>query len=394
MRMLRACRKVAVIGTVAAVIAAGVALAAVAMPSGSSGVVAAEGPPAPDPGPTTDCALRYVAGGDGVVKGTDSSDTDRYSNQLLEKLKASPSNGPWCLYNTSVDPTSSGEYVDRVDGNGQTQRALANDLRPRLITLEVGRQNTIIKEHITTCLKFIKDHDFIEANVCALAVLAAQPAFDTLRDELANILNGYKVQMDGNPDLVVAVLGYFNPYPAATSVATDIPGFCSDLQDTIPTCLVRWIMLPPALVTLDQIVKKLNSTIEPVVKQFRTASQGRYFFINPYDKFKDHCTEMTVKIQTTVYHPTNTVHNHNTDEDFGCSDGDDTWIASDGNGGFKTPFLYLTPAVTGVLLTALQQTTGMGINPNKDGHACLADMVYQTVKNKLDIPEAPEEPCP
>lgn len=383
------------LGVGLALLASSFTMAMLATPGQAPTQLTASGAlPDPDPDPTTDCARRYVAGGDGVVKGTDSSGDDRYSNKLLEKLKASPSNGPWCLYNTSVDSTTSGEYVDRVDGNGQTQRALANDLRPNLITLQVGRQDTLIKEHISTCLTLIKNHDFIEANVCALAVLNAQPVFDNLRDELANILNGYKVQMAGNPDLVVAVLGYFNPYPAATKVATDIPGFCSDLVDTMPTCTIRWILLPPALITLDQVVKKLNDTIKPVVDQFTTASQGRYVFLNPYAKFKDHCTEMTVKIQTTVYHPTNTVDNHNTDEDFGCSDGGTTWIASDGNGGFKPPFLYLTPAINGVLLTALQQTTGMGINPNDKGHACLADMVYQAVKNKLDIPEQPTEPCP
>ncbi len=390
-------RALAIVAAVA-VLVAGVALSRSGdddpTADGATSLVASEGgPPAPDPSPESDCALRYVAGGDGVVAGTDASDTDRYSNKLLEKLRASPSNGPWCLNNTSVDPTSTGDYVDRVDANGQTQRGLANDLRPRLITLEVGRQNSVIVEHVSTCLTLIKNHEFLAANVCALAVLNAQPAFDQLRDELANILNGYRVQMDGNPQLVVAVLGYFNPYPSATDVATDIPGFCADLVDTIPTCTARWIQLPPALVTLDQVVRKLNRTIEGVVKPFRTASQGRYFFINPYDEFKDHCTEMTVKIQTSVYHPTNTVDNHNTDEDFGCSDGGDTWIASDGVGGFLPPFLYLTPAVNGVLLLALQQTTGMGINPNADGHECLADMIYQATKNKLGIPEAPEEPC-
>lgn len=356
-------------------------------------VIEAAGPPAPDPSPTTDCSLRYVAGGDGVVKGTDSSDSDRYSNQLLEKLKAAPSNGPWCLHNTSVDPTSTGDYRDRVDGGGQTQQGQANDLRPRLITLEVGRQNAVIKEHVTTCLSKIKDHDFIEANICALAILNAQPVFDALRDDLTEILNDYKVQMAGNPDLVVAVLGYFNPYPAATSASSDLVSLCTDLTDTIPTCTSRWILLPPALVTLDQVVRKLNSTIEPVVAKFTAASQGRFVFVNPYEKFKKHCTKMQVNIQTTVYHPTNTVHPHNSDEDFGCSDGGDTWIASDNVGGFKTPLIYLTPAMNGVLLTALQQTTGMGINPNKDGHECLAEMIYEAVKIKLDIAEAPKEAC-
>lgn len=335
-----------------------------------------------------DCARRYVAGGDGVADGKHASDSTRYSEQLVnEHAKPSPAPGPWCLFNTAEDPTTSEDYFKK--GN-PSQQAIAWDLRPDLITLTLGRQNTTIVDQIDKCFKNVKDHDFLEANTCALLVLNVPTHWTDLQKHLAEILNTYKIQMAGNPGLVVAVTGYFNPYPQATDVATKIPQFCTKLVDTMATCLARWVLLPPALVTLDLVVKKLNTTIEEVVKRFTEGSQGRFVFVNPYDNFKSHCMQMKVEIKTTVYHPTNTVHDHNTDKDFGC---DDTWIASDGTTGMKSPFLYLTPAATGVLIMATQTTKEMGFNPNEKGHDCIADMIWEAVKHKLKVEEPPQEAC-
>ncbi|HVF76407.1 MAG TPA: hypothetical protein VM938_15330 [Acidimicrobiales bacterium] len=336
-----------------------------------------------------DCARRYVAGGDAVVKGTHASDSTRYSEQLInEHAKPSPAPGPWCLYNTSVDPTTSEKYFK--DGT-PSQQAMAWDLRPDLITLTLGRQNSTIIDHIEKCYKNVKDHDFLDANVCALLVLNLPTHWTTLEQHLAQILNTYKIQMAGNPGLVVAVTGYFNPFPAATSAATKIPEFCAKLVDTIATCTARWILLPPALVTLDLVVKKLNTTIETVVKRFTEGSQGRFVFVNPYENFKGHCMKMEVAIKTTVYHPPSSTDKHDTDKDFGC--GSDAWIASDGTTGFKLPFIYLTPAATGVLTTATQTTKEMGFNPNEKGHDCISDMIWEAVKHKLGVEEEPKEAC-
>jgi hypothetical protein len=339
-------------------------------------------------------ALRYVAGGDGVVAGkdADSPSDDRYSTQLLKEHLQTQSPevwpGPWCEYNTSEDKTTSDDYQHKGD---PTQQSVAWNKTPRLITLEVGRQNSTIVDHVDKCLQNIKDHDFLDANTCALAVLANQQVFDDLRDDLSVILNDYKIQQDRvDPHLIIAVVGYFNPYNTATDVATKIPGFCADLQDTIPTCIARWVLLPPALITLDQVVKKLNSTIEAVVQEFFISSQGRFVFVNTYEKFKEHCMQMNVSIKTQVYHPTNTIHKHDADKNFGCEE-DKSWIASDKNSGTKTPFLYLTPAVTGVLILATQETKDMGINPNKKGHDCIAQMIWEATKNKLGVPEKPLE---
>lgn len=364
-----------VVGLVVPLLATGLALVGTRLAAGEN---------------SADCALRYVAGGDGVVEGKDADNpaAERYSTQLLEEhLKTQDPvvwPDPWCEYNTGKDKATSEKY--QHDGD-PTQQSEAWNKKPKLITLTVGRQNSTIIDHVEKCYKNIKDHDFLEANTCALAVLANQPAFDTLRNDLAEILNAYKVQRDRvDPHLVVAVTGYLNPFNSGTDVATKIPTFCTELQDTIPTCIARWVLLPPALITLDQVVKKLNETIEFVVKQHTISSQGRFVFVNPYEKFKGHCMQMNVEIKTKVYHPTNIVHDHNASKNFGCSSSD-SWIASDKQTGTKSPFLYLTPAVTGVLILATQETRDMGINPNKKGHDCIAQMIWEATKQKLGIPE-------
>lgn len=329
-----------------------------------------------------DCFVRYVAQGDDVPKGVDLDDADkRYSKVLLDQRLATIP-GPWCLYDTSFEGETSQGYRDDPH-DGSTQQAEAWNKRPRLVTVQLGRHDDRIVEHVTSCLQDIKDHDFIEANACALKVLADAPAWEELTQNLAALLGELKTQMDGNPDMVVAALGYYNPYPKALTVTTKIPTFCSQLVDTMATCLIRWVLLPPALLTLDQVVKRLNTTIKAVVDHFTLASQGRFVFVNPYDKFRDHCTKMNVEIKTKVYHPTNTVHEHNTSKtNFGC---ETTWIESDDDKGTKTPFLYLTPAVAGVLTVATQETTDMGINPNADGHKCLSDLIWNAVKLKLKV---------
>jgi hypothetical protein len=368
----------------------------------SAAPVAADGGDLPSAEPCgKPIELPYVALGDGVPYGAkkvddslDGSKSDRFPEKLTKILQ--DASFPFCLHNVSQGETTTDDYQDEDTEFGFTQQSLVHDLRPRLVTLTLGREQDLIREHISTCMTFIKNHQFIEANACALAVLTGGP-WKKLNDDLSDILNQLKVQLDGNPRMVVAVMGYYNPYPRATDVATEIPGFCAKLQDTIPTCLIRWMLLPPVLVTMDQITKKLNSTIEAVVQKFSLASQGSYYFVNPYDAFEKHCMRMETEIKTTVYHPTNTVHDHNSKNDFGC---DDEWIKSDGDKGELPPWHYLPPAVTGVLINTTQTTEGMGAYPNADGNDCLAKLVYnadngwEPLKQKLGIPEkAEEDPC-
>jgi hypothetical protein len=344
------------------------------------------------------CARYYVATGDGVVYGSDADNNGAqdlntaYPQKLLDKfLKPTPSgSGPWCLKNVSFDSTTTDNYVnDKQNGQISTQQGLGSYYKPTLVTVMVGRQNNGIVDSITTCLDEMKHHNFIVLNTCALGVLLNQSLWDKLTKDLSGILGKYQTQMSGMPKLVVAVPGYFNPYPHADTVASKVPGFCAQLEDTIPTCIARWLMLPPALVTLDQVVKKLNSTIQAVVQKFTIGNQGRFVYVNTYDQMNDHCMTMNVTIRTTIFHPPSTVHEHDTDKtNFGC---DTTWIGTDGkdvNFGVDT-FTYLPPAVDGILINTSHDTTDLGVNPNDSGHTCIATLIWYAVYQKLGYPANP-----
>ena len=173
----------------------------------------------------------------------------------------------------------------------------------------------------------------------------------------------------GRPKLVVAVTGYPNPFPKALDVAPKIVELCAPLIDTIITCTVRWVQLPPALELLDQAIKKLNTTIQNAVKPFTLAqpTAGRFFYVDIYTKTRDHCMKMDVKMKTKVEHPEleGTVHDHDntTEVSFGCSD---PWYV-EGEDGTKNPF-YLFPSIPPtVLLQQSQTTSGHGRASERQG---------------------------
>jgi hypothetical protein len=168
-------------------------------------------------------------------------------------------------------------------------------------------------------------------------------------------------------------VNYPNPFPQAIDVVSKFTSLCTDLVDTIPTCMVRWAQLPAALLVIDQVVQKLNQTLKDALAPFQTGPSGyRWVYVDVYPKFKDHCMTMKVSIYTTVYHPPSTVDTHNsTDHNIGCST---TWFTETYNG-YRIPD-YLPPAVDGVLLTYTQTTLNMGKYPNSDGHKCISDAIW------------------
>ena len=202
--------------------------------------------------------------------------------------------------------------------------------------------------------------------------------------------------LSGRPRLAVAILGYPNPYPKSLDATAKIAELCTPLMDTIPTCTARGAQLPPALELLDQVFKKLNTTISNAVTPFAIATAGRFVFVNTYDKLRDHCMKMEVQIKTKVEHPEEdgVVHDHDSQSvNFGCST---PWFVA-GSDGTDTPF-YLLPAAPGVLIQESQTTKGMGAYPNDDGHKCIANLIWEAdtldpgvspLKWKLGIPEAP-----
>lgn len=335
-----------------------------------------------------DCARHYVAGGDHIPAGHEVEESERYPSHLVEDhLKTW---GPWCVYNVAENEATSSTYIT----GGQLARTW--NYRPDLITLTIGEENTTIVTLVNDCFDKLKDHDFTGANVCAATILGNTSLFTNLNLKLTTIMQQYRVIMAGRPKLMVAVTGYRNPYPKTTTAATKIVELCVPLIDTIPTCTARWVQLPPALETIDQVFKKLNTTIENAVKPFAIGSGSRFVYVDTYTKTRDHCMKMEVEIKTKVEHPEEdgVVHDHDSPKvNFGC---DENWYV-EGEDGTKMPD-YLDPAAIGILIQKSQTTSGMGIHPNDDGHKCISDLIWEAdtlepgitpLKWKLGIPEAP-----
>ena len=334
------------------------------------------------------CGKRFIAAGDHVPAGHEVSKEERFPSQLREDHLAAFG---FCSMNIAVNETTSATYISG------SQLSQTWNLRPDLITLTVGEENTTIVNLITTCFDKVKDHDFTDANVCAAQILGNSSLWTALTNNLTTTLQQYRLIMSGRPQLVVAVTGYSNPYPDALAVTPKIVELCVPLIDNIATCSIRWAQFPPALVTIDQVFKKLNTTIQNALKPFQQGpSANRYVFVDTYTKTRDHCMKMDVQMKTTVEHPEleGQVHHHDnfTSVSFGC---DDPWYV-EGSDGTKIPE-YLAPSTPGVLIDKSQTTKGMGVHLDADGHQCVADLIWEAdtidpgttpLKWKLGVPEA------
>ncbi|MHC4442322.1 MAG: SGNH/GDSL hydrolase family protein [Planctomycetota bacterium] len=318
------------------------------------------------------CGDKYVACGDHVPAGEEVSESERYPNQLLtEHLETYG----FCLFNLAQEDTTSMSYM--TDG----QMAEAWNLRPDFITLTVGRENSTIVNLITDCFDKVKDHDFAGATACALAVLANENAYDTLYKNLVTILQQYRMTMAGRPHLIVAVVGYPNPYPRAEDVLDEIALLSIGTVDAIISTTIRWIQLPPALLALDEAIKKLNATIERAVEPFAIGSQNRFVFVNPYEKFEPHVMKMEVTLKLEqVCHLCGTKaqyrDQHESKQNFGSSDpyfveGPDGTKHPD----YLFPDQFIAPPV--VFERKSQTTKGMGVHVNAKGHKCLADLIWE-----------------
>lgn len=336
------------------------------------------------------CGLHYVAAGDAIPAGKEVEESERYPNQLMENhLKTW---GAWCEYDIAKDGTTSATYIT----GGQLAQTW--NYRPDLITLSVGEQNNTITNLVGSCFDKIKSHDFAGGSACAGAILGNSTLWSNLTSNLTTTQQQYRMIMAGRPRLVVAILGYPNPYPKSLDATAKIAELCPPLIDTIPTCTARWAQLPPALEVIDQVFKKLNGTIANAVAPFSNASYGRFVYVNTYDKLRDHCMKMEVSFKTKVEHPEEegAVHDHDSPSavNFGCSE---NWFV-EGDDGTDNPW-YLAPAAIGILINQSQKTENMGVWPNKDAHECIADLIWEAdtidpgtspLKWKLGVPEAPK----
>jgi hypothetical protein len=308
----------------------------------------------------------YVASGDDVVNGHDlNDDSKRYPEQLVNDHIKTPG---WCLYNQGQNGQTSSAFI--TDGG----LSKAYNMRPDLLTIQLGEQNDPASKILNDCFDNVKDHQFLEASSCAAQIYANSNLWDNMKKNFTTILQQTRIMQFSRPKLVVAVVNYPNPFPQATDVVSPYVQMCTQLVDTIPTCMARWSQLPAALTAIDQVFQKLNQTLKDALAPFQAGPSGnRWVYVDVYPKFKNHCMTMKVSIYTTVFHPPSTVDTHNsTDNNIGCST---TWFTETYNG-YRIPD-YLPPASDGVLLTYTQTTLNMGKYPNSDGQKCIADAIWE-----------------
>jgi len=310
----------------------------------------------------------YVASGDDIAAGHDLNDNSkRYPEQLLADHLISPG---WCLFNQAKNGQSSSSYIT---GGGL---ANAYNMRPDFLTIQLGEQNSTIVKLITDCFDKVKDHDFTGGSTCASQILANSTLWSNLKNNYTTILQQTRIMMSQRPQLVVAIVNYPNPYPHADTATAKIAELCVPLIDTIPTCTARWAQLPPALLIIDQVFQKLNTSLKEAMGPFNQGPSGnRWVYVDAYPKLLDHCMKMEVAIKTTVEHPEEdgAVHQHDSPSvNFGC---DTPWFTA-GSDGTKIPD-YLDPAAIGVLTDKSQTTKGMGVYPNSDGQKCIDDATWE-----------------
>ena len=356
----RRLRWLAVLSIIALVAATGAAAASIARPQP---VDAAAG-----------CRI-FVAAGDDIPAGHDlNDDAKRYPEQLLEDHLISPG---WCVYNQGKNGQTSSSFI--------TAGGMANayNMRPDLLTIQLGEQNSTIVNLITSCFDKIKDHDFSGGNACAAQILGNQSLFDSLRNNFTTILQTTRVMASQRPQLVIGIVNYANPYPQAADVVPKFTELCTKVIDAMISCLARWAQLPPALVTIDQVFQKLNKTIKDSMAPFQAGPNGwRWVYVDIYPKFKGHEMKMEVTLKLEeVCHLCGTTASYTDNHEGTKNIGSDEpwWI--EGSDGTKLPeYLFIpgpliNPPV--VIIRVSQKTVGMGVWVNADGHQCIDDAIWE-----------------
>jgi hypothetical protein len=316
----------------------------------------------------------YVAGGDDIPAGHDlDDDSARYPERLLADHLISPG---WCLYNQGTNGQTSSGFIS---GGGLSK---AYNMRPDLLTIQLGEQNTPMVNTITSCFDKIKDHDFTGGNACAAQVLGNTSLWSSLTSNFTSILQTTRIMMSQRPQLVVAVVNYPNPFPQAGDVTPKIAELCQKPQDSQIACNARWAQLPPALTTIDQVFQKLNKTLKDALAPFQHGPSGnRWVYVDIYPKFLSHEMKMDVTLRDDqVCHLCGTegqyIDNHEGSKNIGS---DEPWFI-EGPDGTKLPDYLFTPGPLidppVVILRVSQTTKGMGVWVNGDGMKCIGDAIW------------------
>ena len=159
----------------------------------------------PDATALAGCRI-YVASGDDIPDGHDlNDDASRYPEKLLADHLKSPG---WCLFNQGKNGQTSSTYIS---GGGLSS---AYNMRPDLLTIQLGEQNSPMVNIITSCFDKIKDHDFSGGNACAAQVLGNSSLWTTMTNNYTTILQQTRIMQSQRPQLVVAVVELREPVPA------------------------------------------------------------------------------------------------------------------------------------------------------------------------------------
>lgn len=334
-----------------------------APPSGASVASAAAG-----------CRI-YVASGDDIPAGHDlNDDGSRYPETLLADHLIAPG---WCVFNQGKNGQTSTTYIT---GGGLSS---AYNMRPDLLTIQVGEQNATIVNLIKSCFDKVKDHDFSGANACAAGVLANSSNWTNLTNNYTTILQQTRIMASQRPQLVIAVVNYANPFPRASDVTSKIAELCQKPVDSQIACNLRWAQLPPALTAIDQAFQKLNTTLKNAMAPFQQGPNGsRWVYVDIYSKFKSHEMKMDVTLRDDeVCHLCGTSASYTDNHEGSKNIGTDKawWI--EGSDGTKLPDYLFTPGPLinppVVIIKVSQTTKGMGVWVNADGHKCIADAIWE-----------------
>jgi hypothetical protein len=338
----------------------------------------------------------YVAAGDDIPNGHDlNDDSSRYPEKLLADHLKSPG---WCLFNQGKNGQTSSSFIS---GGGLSN---AYNMRPDLLTIQLGEQNTPMVNIITSCFDKIKDHDFSGGNACAAQVLGNSSLWSDMTANFTMILQQTRIMMSQRPQLVVAVVNYPDPYPQASDATSRIAELCTKPVDSMIACNTRWAQLPPALTTIDQVFQKLNKTLKDAMAPFQAGPSGnRWVYVDIYPKFKSHEMKMDVTLRDDqVCHFCGTEaeyeDSHSGSKNIGS---DKPWFIA-GSDGTKLPDYLFTPGPLidppVVIMQVSQTTSGMGVYVNSDGMKCIDDAIWEAdtidpgttpLKWKLGYGEAP-----
>ena len=199
--------------------------------------------------------------------------TGRRREPLPRAAARRPAESPgWCLYNQGKNGQTSSTYISAGG------LASAYNMRPDLLTLQLGEQNATIVKLVTDCFDKVKDHDFAGANTCAAQILGNSSLWTSLKNNYTTILQQTRIMTAQRPSWWSRSSTTRTRIPKSTDVVDEIAR-CACRSSTRsrpappggPSCRPHW---PSST----RSFKKLNTTLKESLAPFKarvpTATDG------------------------------------------------------------------------------------------------------------------------